>query len=294
MTQIHWLDPVSGNFNTATDWSGGVVPGAADDAILDAAGSPFTVTITTSGTVDGVGLAANATLLVGTSFTATNGTDGGVNAGSILVSRRGRFVVGGALTNTGSILLFGGRSRHASATEIIKGSVTLEGGGTFSLTGASTIKGGGKGAVLTNVDNTISGGGSLGISSNTPRLAVNNEAGGVIDATSSHGLGLAYDRPSSNSGLMEATGGGVLLVVDTTIDNTGGRIEASSGGTVVITTLATVTGGAISSGAGSTVEVMGISTVTGATLSTAATGVLAISNLATVIAEGIVANAGTI
>ena len=37
MTVIHWLNSVSGSFTNASDRSGGVVPGASDDAILDAA-----------------------------------------------------------------------------------------------------------------------------------------------------------------------------------------------------------------------------------------------------------------
>ncbi len=47
MTQIHWLNPVSADFNAATDWSTGTVPGPGDTAILDAAGStPYAGTAT--------------------------------------------------------------------------------------------------------------------------------------------------------------------------------------------------------------------------------------------------------
>ena len=41
----HWLNPISGSFTNASDWSGGMVPGAGAVAILDASGSTaYTVT----------------------------------------------------------------------------------------------------------------------------------------------------------------------------------------------------------------------------------------------------------
>ena len=38
MAVRHWLDS-NGNWNTAADWTGGLVPGSTDDAIIDAAGN---------------------------------------------------------------------------------------------------------------------------------------------------------------------------------------------------------------------------------------------------------------
>ena len=40
---ISWASAVSGNWNDATKWTGGVVPGAADDAVISVAGT-YTVT----------------------------------------------------------------------------------------------------------------------------------------------------------------------------------------------------------------------------------------------------------
>jgi hypothetical protein len=93
MTDIHWLNALNGNFNASADWSGGVDPGPSDDAILDAAGSSFTVSVTEAATVNGIDLAANATLLVDAKFAVTNGTDRGVNAGSVQVDGKQRFVI---------------------------------------------------------------------------------------------------------------------------------------------------------------------------------------------------------
>jgi len=63
MAEIHWLNPVDGNFDTASDWSGGVVPGQNDDAFLDASGTtPYTVTLTVGKYLNTLEIASTATL----------------------------------------------------------------------------------------------------------------------------------------------------------------------------------------------------------------------------------------
>ena len=51
-TMAHWLNAIDGNFNTKNDWSTGRVPvynaKHKDDAILDAVGGAYTVTVTTN------------------------------------------------------------------------------------------------------------------------------------------------------------------------------------------------------------------------------------------------------
>lgn len=101
MARIRWLDPVSGNFDTAADWAGGVAPGASDVAYLGGSGkTAYTVTASASETVKGVDTSSNATLAItGGVFTATKGTAGGVNAGTISVG-------------SGAVLAAGGRVRQ--------------------------------------------------------------------------------------------------------------------------------------------------------------------------------------
>jgi hypothetical protein len=95
-----WAHGVSGHFNTAADWVGGVVPGGLDDAELTASGT-YTVTSSQSNAVFGVALASGATLAVtnGT-FTAADGTDGADNAGTISIGNNTVFIVGGASNST--------------------------------------------------------------------------------------------------------------------------------------------------------------------------------------------------
>jgi hypothetical protein len=86
MAQIHWATATDGEFGQASDWAGGVVPGASDDAILDAAGSRFVVGSAVSASVESLQLAANATFrITGGTFTAQAGTGSGANWGAIEV-----------------------------------------------------------------------------------------------------------------------------------------------------------------------------------------------------------------
>ncbi|MBA3812267.1 MAG: hypothetical protein H0X27_11620 [Caulobacteraceae bacterium] len=64
MTAIHWIEPVSGNFNDGDDWGGGGVPGAGDDAVIDALGT-YKVTLNTTEAVQSLILDdAGATLFL--------------------------------------------------------------------------------------------------------------------------------------------------------------------------------------------------------------------------------------
>jgi len=105
MAEISWLNDASGDFDTASGWSSDTVPGASDDAILDASGSnAYTVTASTNETVLGVQTGSNATLVVnGGTFTVGDGTDGGVNAGTISVSNGATLSLSGTVDNAGSI-----------------------------------------------------------------------------------------------------------------------------------------------------------------------------------------------
>ncbi|MGI9169556.1 MAG: hypothetical protein ACR2FH_05170, partial [Caulobacteraceae bacterium] len=298
MTQIHWLDPVSGNFDTAADWSGGLVPGATDDAILDAAGSSFTVTAPTGETVNSIRTAANAILAItGGTFAAATGAGSGANAGTIEVEGGAKFQVGGTLLNTGAITLVGSMIHGHKANLIVQGSVTLDGGGTVSLTenkSLAVIEGKRKNAVLINIDNTISGSGQIGNGVNSSKLSLINEAGGVINANDpSHLLHVLNDRPSINAGLMEATSGATLLIERTTINNTGGTIEAVGRGTVGIAD-ATIEGGGIFAGTNSVVALDNSANISGAALSIATAGKIEIFGRAVITADGGIFNSGTI
>jgi hypothetical protein len=228
MTQIHWLNPISGSFTNTSDWSGGVVPGAGDDAILDAPGTtPYAVTASTNGTISSLQTAADATFDISTqSFTVINGTGIGANAGVISVAFGATLNVGGTVHNSGQIILNNPGVIQSAFTLIeITSSLSLNGGGTITLKGLSSDLGGASAidatttATLTNVDNTISGGliGS-GNEGATPYLTLVNQAPGVIK----NALIATGDNTISNAGAIE---GGTTL---SSIYNTG-LLVASDG-----------------------------------------------------------------
>ena len=220
-----WRNAVDGSFDTASDWSLGVTPGMGQTADLAAdGGGAYTVTASNDETVNSLQTAANATLSIASgTFTATDGTGAGVNAGTIDIANNGPlfeiFVVRGTLDNTGAVVLEGADSaalglRH----QLTGGGADLDGG---EILGPSTA------VTLTNVDNTISGSGRIGATS----LTLVNQAAGVIDANGTSDL--TIDTGASaivNAGLLEATNQATLRVGAVAND---GVIEADGGGVIV-------------------------------------------------------------
>ncbi|MDQ2765449.1 MAG: hypothetical protein M3Y22_18815 [Pseudomonadota bacterium] len=198
-------------------------------------------------------------LLAGnTTFHAINGTNGGVNAGTIIV-QDATFVVpvlntllggsatleiGGVFNNTGLISLNG--QPHllglldTDQETVLKavGATTLTGGGHVTLSDVPlNIIDGTAGAVLTNVNNTISGSGFI------EHVGFVNEAAGIVDANQSRDLILAQSATATNRGLMEGTGR-AALVIACTVDNTSGGVIEADGGRVGLES-ATIIGGTL-------------------------------------------------
>lgn len=107
MKVIHWINPGGGDFDDGADWSGGVVPGARNRAVIDAPGA-YTVTISSAEAVKSltlddasatVSFENGATLAVGSSLTLRAGTfelNGTVSGGTVS-AKKGTFSwLGGA------------------------------------------------------------------------------------------------------------------------------------------------------------------------------------------------------
>ena len=132
----------------------------------------------------------------------------------------------GTLHNSGTITLQAGNNTGNSTLDqaeiyIQTGDVTLDGGGSVvfagtwghnEITGANTSTP----TTLHNVDNKISGFGSIGVGtfSNAPgnKLILDNETNGTIDATAGATLTINTGATITNNGTLEADGG--TLVVD--------------------------------------------------------------------------------
>ena len=139
MASVSWIGASGGIYNTATNWSSGSVPGSADAAIINFTGS---VEVTQNNTIGSVTIAGTAELEI--------------NPGDT-------YAVLGTIANSGVILL---DQNGGDTTQLLidSAAVTLNGGGTITLTNNSNIGIAGASAsdVLDNVNNLIQGGGRVG------------------------------------------------------------------------------------------------------------------------------------
>ncbi|HEV2363292.1 MAG TPA: hypothetical protein VGS12_03745 [Caulobacteraceae bacterium] len=244
MTARHWLTQVSADFNTTGDWTGGVVPGSGDDAILDASGaSLYTVSTSTSESVHSIQTAATATLSINSgTFTASAGTGSGANAGTINVGNNTSFVVGGAINNTGTINI--NSSGNTTSLVINAALVTVSGGGKIKLTdnGQNRIVGGVSGATLELSNNEVTGSGLVGTG-----LFIVLDASGALK-----GLGalnpLIVNSPGvTNNGIIKASGAAGLTIQSTTVTSGTGAFKGNSGSFVSLQS-ADCVGGTMKSG----------------------------------------------
>ncbi len=203
-----------------------------------------------SGTTDTL---SNVTIYKGTTFTASSGATTDING---TISNRGTFVIDGTSGN---------------AIVNLTANVTLSGGGAVvmksSKSGSAFLRG--SGVTLTNSNNTIQGAGNIGDSG---ALAFANEA--TVDANvSTSGLSLNVNGGNggvTNTGTLEATGGGVLQLFDT-ITNTGGAITASGTNSVVNVENATIVGGALNTASGGLMQSVSSADLNGVTISSGST-----------------------
>src|ERR1700683_4793504 len=154
---------------------------------------------------------------------------------TVIVGNNNQLTLNGNIANLGLIQV---DSTGAGTWLNIAGSLTLTGGGQITLTNASALIRRPSGtSVLTNVNNTISGLGDVGNNG----MTLINQAAGVVNANSTAGI-LSIDAPSStNSGLIEATGGGHLATT-VTYNNAGGTFTAGAASTVELDNPADIEG----------------------------------------------------
>jgi hypothetical protein len=140
----YWKTAVDGSFGTSSNWSPAGVPGGGDLVFIPPGPVfPYTVTTSTSETVLGISLGANATLDITNSsfFVATAGTATGTNLGFINVEAGSQFAFGGVLNNQNTINLIGVGATGAHV--FLSGDTTLKGGAIyFFRTPATTALGG--------------------------------------------------------------------------------------------------------------------------------------------------------
>src|SRR3984957_12867512 len=284
--KTYWETPTSNFFDTA-NWSGGTTPGANDIVALTVAGI-YTVTSNTSHTVLGLVTGTGATLSISslTTFTATEGTAIGANAGVITILDGSTLRIGGIVDNTGLINLGGNTSLTKLAA---MSNTTFEGGGRIQMTDDvhNNFSGLPTTSIITNVDNNISGAGTIAAE------IFNNDKKGVINATGTNNR-LVVNADVINSGLIEATGAaGLQFSGFGSIANKGGIIEAENGSTINLDGGNQIKGGTLKGN----VDVGGNNgaMLDGSTFGTLSNqGAVAIENGASLSLRGVINNTGSI
>ena len=155
----------------------------------------------------------------------------------------------GAINNTGLIAL--DSTGQYTRLYVDGGDVTLSGGGMIELSNSTLnqIRGTTGTERLVNQDNAIEGAGNIGVD----LMALTNQ--GVIDANVSNVLTIDPEDTAGaiNTGTMQASGIGTLVLQDGTFTNTGATIQAldtgevrlQSGAKIIEGTLATADSGTI-------------------------------------------------
>ncbi|HZK98625.1 MAG TPA: hypothetical protein VFC47_01880, partial [Caulobacteraceae bacterium] len=228
---IAWTHQVSGAFATAADWTGGVAPGSANDAILDAPGSTAYIVIAgASETVSSVQTASTARLAItGGVFTITNGTGSGSNAGQVSVTQNATLDIGGVFANAKAFYV-----ENNGAIQVAAGGLTLTGSGALYLAD-NTLEGATSGATLTT-SNFIYGAGQLG----GGRMILVNQAAGIIESYGSSPLTIDTGANTiTNAGLILATSAGGMTIASA-VANTGHF--AVNGGSMTVTGAVTGSG----------------------------------------------------
>ena len=239
-----WKKAVSGDWNTASNWTAGV-PVYGSTALITLPGT-YTVTSSQANAVGTLEMSSGATLSIAShEFDVTSGTGAGALAGKITIAGSATLGLGvtstiSTFTNTGTIA----DATLSPSTLAINGVVTLTGNGKITLTNGQ-ILGGGTNDTLINGNslsgNTISGNGQIGEGA----LNFVNGTKGVIAVS---GFMLSVDTNTfSNSGLVKATGVGDLELLSDISQTATGKIEASAGFALIeLKNDANVIGGTVS------------------------------------------------
>jgi fibronectin-binding autotransporter adhesin len=259
----------TGSWDVAGNWTPVGVPTSASNTCINAASSAVTIN----------GNDATSTLTLGT------GTDSLAIANAEVLT-----MSGSTISNAGAISL----NSTGNATELLIGAsnVTLSGAGTLTLGNNANnfIFGSSSSNVLTN-QSTIQGSGNIG----DGQMALSNS--GTIDANQSVPLTLQISNGATNTGTLEATSGGTLVITGGTYTNTGGTIQAGTSSTVQFINGVTISGGTITQ-SGGTIEfpTSTTSTIDAEILNPANSGQVKIDNAAVVTmgAGSSISNAGNI
>jgi hypothetical protein len=234
-----------------------------DDSVNNSGGN-----ITASGGFVSLGVFSPVTITGGTLNTAGPGVMDALSAtlNGVTLSTGSTLTVDGPAALQGTFTNRGTVEVPNLNLTITGGNVTLTGGGTVVMSGNAVLGESSSGLTLNNVNNLIQGTGELGQNG----MSLINQGAGVVNANVSGGT-LLLDGGGlvTNHGLMEATNGGILEIINN-LNNAGGTVTADGGLVLVNGATVTNTGtvnirpsGALNVGAGAYIQTAGETIVDG-------------------------------
>ena len=156
LTTETWINPAGGDWDTASNWSTGSVPGPADDAVINIPNITVTHSTSAEDTVDSITSQATLNLSSGSlSIHATSSIAGGLMISAGTLSTVGKLTISGSMSWTGGTISGAGTlaaqnglalgDPNTNADEYLSG-ITLDNAGAATLS-ANTLN---EGLVLTN------------------------------------------------------------------------------------------------------------------------------------------------
>ena len=231
--QVNWITPGSGNWEDGVNWSGGAVPGLADDVTIDQGGGNL---ITIGSAISGVNSLTSAEdllLLQNQNLTLTTGgvTNGSLTLGinSDLTVNSGLFTANGTTVldggnvfgNGGSTLDFSVVTSYITDTGT-NDSRTFRGtnGSTLDFSGLTSLTGGG---FIRTLNVQADTGSSIDLSNLTNHVggSVRFEADGAGSVIDLNSLGTLNHTDSVASRLFALNGGTINATALTTIQGVG-------------------------------------------------------------------------
>ena len=214
------------------------------------------------------------------------------NTGSLVLNTGVTLSLLGTLNNTGVLSL---QSSYYDSDLVVgpggaaPGTVTLTGSGIVTLGDADSnnrIYGAIAGDTLVNLNNLISGSGTIGAG----QLNLVNDA--IISATGTNNALFLQTNSLINNGLIEAVGA-AGLIVEAVVNDSGGGTILSSGGTVQLAG-GTIAGGAIRSSGGGSIVVTSTGTLDGSSQAVTNFGTVEVNTGCTLTVLGTLTNQGTL
>jgi hypothetical protein len=205
MCTTDWTNQSGGNFNTASDWSEGTVPGASDLACILDTGT-YTVAVTQGETVGG--------LIVGTSGAGTQTLN--VEGADTAFTLNGA----GTINKSGAVTLDSPDGNYS----LLNGTGTLTNNGTFN----AVENNGSTRYLRVNIVNGASG--TMNVSDFDTRIDSGNTLtnDGTLNITGNGGLSVTSSSTLVNAGTLSVTGQTGLFVNGATIDQNGGTVTGSA------------------------------------------------------------------